>query len=312
MKQKEIKMGIFSATTAYILWGFLPIYWKMVGDISAGAVLSHRVVWSFVFMIILLILTRKWHLFILECKQILRDKKKLIGVTLASFVISGNWLIFIWAVNSDHVIQASLGYYINPLISILLGVIILKETLHKWELFSVLLASIGVLYLTLYYGVFPWVSLLLAFSFAAYGLLKKTVNIPSLYGLTLETFIVLPFALLYLLTQPANTGSLTTMWESSSTALLLMGSGMVTAIPLLLFASGAKRIPLSMVGFLQYIAPTLMLVLGVFLYQEVFTFAHLIAFISIWTALAIYTISRVLSMRHMRKKRKFEQTGQSV
>lgn len=303
MAQKELKIGIFSATFAYILWGFLPIYWKNVGDISAGAILSHRIIWSFIFMIILLIVTRKWRSFISECQDIFQNKKKLWGLILASFVISSNWLIFIWAVNSDHVIQASLGYYINPLLSILLGIIVLKETLNKWEVSSVLLAGVGVLYLTIYYGVFPWVSLLLAFSFAVYGLLKKTVAIPALYGLTLETFIVLPLALIYLWMNPTDSGSLTNMWDSSLTAGLLMGAGVVTAIPLLLFASGAKRLPLSMIGFLQYIAPTLMLTLGVFLYQEAFTSAHLIAFLCIWVALAIYTVSRFLALRHIRKNR---------
>ncbi|WP_112182262.1 MULTISPECIES: EamA family transporter RarD [Paraliobacillus] len=302
MTNKELKIGIFFATFAYILWGFLPIYWKAVGDISAGVILSHRIIWSFIFMILLLLITRKWHSFIRECYTIIHNKKKLSGLILASFVISGNWLIFIWAVNSDHVIQASLGYYINPLLSILLGIVVLKETLNKWEVFSVALAGIGVLYLTVHYGVFPWISLLLALSFAIYGLVKKVVDIPSLYGLTLETFIVFPLALLYLAMHPADSGSLINMWYSPLTAGLLMGAGVVTAVPLLLFASGAKRIPLSMIGFLQYIAPTLMLIIGVFVYKEAFTSAHLIAFVCIWTALAIYTLSKIRSFRNNRRK----------
>lgn len=302
MVDKELKTGILFAAFAYILWGFLTIYWKAVGDISAGVILSHRIIWSFIFMILLLLITRKWRSFIRECHAIIHNKKKFLGLIVASFVISGNWLIFIWAVNSDHVIQASLGYYINPLLSILLGIIVLKETLNKLEVFSVVLAGIGVLYLTVYYGVFPWISLLLALLFAIYGFVKKVVDIPSLYGLTLETFIVLPLAFLYLLMHPTDAGSLINMWESSLTSGLLIGAGVVTAIPLLLFASGAKRIPLSMIGFLQYVAPTLMLIIGVFIYKEEFTSAHLVAFVCIWTALAIYTTAKIRAFQYNRRK----------
>lgn len=304
MYERETKIGIVSAASAYLLWGFLPIYWKELGSVAAGAILAHRIIWSFIFMLVLLLLLNKWKAFIQECKQIFSNKRKLIGLIFASLIISGNWLLFIWAVNSEHVIQASLGYYINPLISIMLGILILKETLTKAEVFSVILAGIGVLYLTIYYGVFPWVSILLALSFAIYGLLKKIIDVPSMYGLTLETLIVFPIAVIYILYAPTSGSGLVTMWNVSSTAGLLMGAGVVTAIPLLLFANGAKRISLSMVGFLQYIAPTLMLLLGVYLYQEAFTPAHFVAFICIWSALAIYTTSRLRFIRHSKKKAK--------
>ncbi|MRH44047.1 EamA family transporter RarD [Aquibacillus halophilus] len=290
MENKELKLGVIYAGSAYLLWGFLPIFWKTLQQVPAGTILAHRIVWSFVFMVILLLALRKWNSFVLECKAIIRDRKRLIGISMASLVISMNWLIFIWAVNSDHVIQASLGYYINPLISILLGMFILKEKLTRWQLYSFLLAAIGVSYLTLNFGVFPWVSIVLALSFGMYGLLKKTVAISPLFGLTIETMIVFPVALVYLVIQQVQLGELPNMITPTSG--LLIAGGVVTAIPLLLFASGAKRIPLSMIGFLQYFAPTLMLILGVFLYNEVFTNAHLIAFICIWTALAIYTVSR--------------------
>lgn len=300
MDDKEFKLGVFYAAGAYLLWGFLPIYWKSIHDVSAGEILAHRIVWSFVFMIMLLLLTKKWREFLQECKVILKDKKKLLGITLASFVISINWLIFIWAVNSDHVIQASLGYYINPLISIVLGMIVLKEKLTKWQIVSFLLAAIGVIYLTFNYGVFPWISIILAFSFAIYGLLKKTVSINSMFGLTIETLIVMPIALIYLIMVQVKATALPSF--DLTLTLLLLGSGVATAVPLLLFASGAKRIPLSMVGFLQYFAPTLMLILGVFLYHEVFTHAHLIAFIFIWSALAIYTASRTKGFKYLEAK----------
>ncbi|WP_079710529.1 EamA family transporter RarD [Paraliobacillus ryukyuensis] len=300
MPYKEKQIGILSAAGAYLLWGVLPIYWKSINMVPPVTVLAHRVVWSFVFMLILLLILNKWQSFIQECKAILSNKKKWIGLIFSSLVISVNWLLFIWAVNSDHVIQASLGYYINPLISILLGIVVLKERLNKWEIFSVGLAACGVLYLTFYYGVFPWVSILLAISFGIYGLLKKIVAISSLYGLTLETLIVFPIALIYLCVTPTDSSSFVTMWDSETTAIILVGSGLVTAVPLLLFAEGAKKISLSMIGFLQYIAPTLMLLLGVFVYDEVFTSAHTVAFLFIWIALAIYTSSRMIAFRNIR------------
>ncbi|WP_226036220.1 EamA family transporter RarD [Aquibacillus saliphilus] len=304
MENKELKIGIIYAASAYLLWGFLPIFWKTLQHVSPGAILAHRIVWSFVFMIVVILALGKLKAFIQECKVIVHDRKKLIGISVASFVISGNWLLFIWAVNSDHVIQASLGYYINPLISIMLGMIILKEKLTRWQLFSFLLAGIGVSYLTFNFGVFPYVSILLAISFALYGLLKKIVDISAMFGLTIETMIVFPIALVYLVTNQIRSGVLPSLF--SPTIGLLIGAGVVTAIPLLLFASGAKRIPLSMIGFLQYIAPTLMLILGLFLYHEVFTHAHAVAFIFIWTALFIYTVSRTKWFQRLETKRLYK------
>ncbi|MFZ3579021.1 EamA family transporter RarD [Virgibacillus sp. DJP39] len=286
MNLTDEKSGIIYTACAYLLWGFLPIYWKLIQNVPAGEILAHRIVWSFLFMIAVTLVMRKGKAFIKECKLIVRDKKKLIGISLASVMISINWLTYIWAVNSDHVIQASLGYYINPLVSILLGIIVLKETLTQRQLLSFILAGIGVIYLTFSYGVFPWVSLLLAFSFGFYGLLKKMVDIGAMFGLAIETMIVTPIALIYVSLFSENIFTKSAI--SSDTNLLLIGAGVVTAIPLLLFASGAKKIPLSMVGFLQYIAPTIMLVLGVFVYHETFSISHLISFILIWIALIIY------------------------
>ncbi|WP_163969432.1 EamA family transporter RarD [Oceanobacillus halotolerans] len=289
MGDTQQKAGILYALGAYLLWGFLPAYWKLVDYVPAGEILAHRIIWSFVFMIGVVVALRKWPGFIQECKVIAKDKKKLIGITVASFVISLNWLSYIWAVNSDHVIQASLGYYINPLVSILLGMIVLKEKLSKRQLISFVLAGIGVINLTVSYGVFPWVSLALAFTFAIYGLLKKMVDVSAMFGLTIETMIITPIALLYVVALPTTT--ITTGSFFSTTGIILFGAGVVTAIPLLLFASGAKKIPLSMVGFLQYIAPTIMLVLGIFAYGETFSQAHLISFMLIWIALLIYMSS---------------------
>ncbi|MBD1223457.1 EamA family transporter RarD [Virgibacillus halodenitrificans] len=286
MNTNQVRNSIIYAIGAYIIWGFLPIYWKQVESVPAGEILAHRIIWSFVFMLIILLITGKWPAFIKECKSFTKSKKKVIFISLAAIVISLNWLTYIWAVNSDHVIQASLGYYINPLVSILLGIIFLKENMTRRQIFSFILASLGVIYLTISYGVFPWVSLALAFSFGVYGLLKKVVDVGAMTGLTIETFVVTPFALLYLFLLPETTFK----WVEvgSETNLLLMGAGIMTAIPLLLFAAGAKHIPLGMIGFLQYFAPTIMLLLGVFLYEETFTSAHLIAFSLIWIALINY------------------------
>lgn len=300
MNQDNSRLGILYAAAAYFLWGFLPIYWKLVNQVPPGDILAHRILWSFVFMIIVVFISKKWHLFLKECRIILKDRKKLIGVTLASIAISINWLTFIWAVNNDHVIQASLGYYINPLVSILLGMIVLKETLTRGQKLSFFLAAIGVINLTISYGVFPWVSLFLAFSFAAYGLLKKTVDVNAMFGLTIETMIVTPLALIYLVSIPNSSLAADTMF--SDLGILLFGAGVVTAIPLLLFASGVKKIPLSMVGFLQYIAPTIMLLLGVFVYQETFSLAHFVSFALIWIALVIYMGSA--HRRPIRRKEK--------
>ncbi|MBC5635554.1 EamA family transporter RarD [Ornithinibacillus sp. BX22] len=286
MEQKSDKIGMLYAVFAYVVWGLLPIYWKLIEEVPAGEILAHRIVWSFVFMIVVVLSMRKWQGLGTEWKRIVKDKKKLISITLASVVISLNWLVYIWAVNSDHMLQASLGYYINPLVSILLAIIVLKEKLTKSQTVSVILAGVGVLYLTVSYGVFPWVSLFLAVSFALYGLFKKMVDIPAMYGLTIETLIITPIALIYLFLIPENSFSVQDI--TSMKNLLLIGAGAMTAIPLLLFASGAKRIPLAMVGILQYIAPTLMLLIGVFIYHETFTREHLIAFSFIWLALVIY------------------------
>jgi chloramphenicol-sensitive protein RarD len=286
MGQNTDRLGIVFAVGAYVLWGFLPVYWKFIDDVPAGEILAHRIIWSFIFMVIIVLVVRKWSGFIRECKTIIKDKKKFFSITMASFIISINWLTYIWAVNSDHVLEASLGYYINPLVSILLAIIVLKERLTKSQAISVFLASLGVLYLTFSYGVFPWVSILLAVTFALYGLFKKIVDIPAMYGLTIETMIVTPIALLYLLFLPENAFTFQPIATDSN--LFLIGAGVMTAVPLLLFASGAKRIPLAMVGFLQYIAPTLMLLIGVFIYHETFSMEHLISFGFIWLALLIY------------------------
>lgn len=298
MSSSKGNIGIIYGLSAYLLWGFLPIYWKFLEGVDAGAVLAHRIIWSFVFMLLFILITKQWTLFIEQCKAIFSNKKVLLSITVASLVISLNWLIFIWAVQNDFVVQSSLGYYINPLISVLFAMIFLGERLANLQIFSFVLAGIGVVYLTIDYGVFPWVSLLLAISFAVYGVLKKVANVNAVHGLAIETLIVTPIALGYLLfTYGGNLGF---SGVSPAEVTLLTFSGVATAIPLLLFGLAVVTMPLSVIGFLQYIAPTIMLLIGVFLYGEAFTSAHAITFIFIWISLVLYMYS---SLRAQRKQR---------
>ncbi|WP_101842274.1 EamA family transporter RarD [Halobacillus sp. Marseille-P3879] len=298
--EEEQRLGIIYTSGAYVLWGFLPIYWKLMQHIPPFEILAHRIIWSAVFMTIVILFLRKRREFVVEAKQVWQKKRSLIGITLASLMISLNWLTYIWGVNNNHVVEASLGYYINPLVSIMLGMIVLKETFTRPQWIAFLLAASGVIYMTVHFGSVPWIALLLAFSFGMYGLLKKLVPLNAMFGLMIETLIVSPLALIYLTGITRSYEQVN--WISWNTV-LVFGAGIATAIPLLLFAAGAKRIPLSLVGFLQYFAPTIMLILGVFLYEEPFTDVHAVSFILIWSGLAVYTFSR------FKRLRKYEAPG---
>ncbi|MFE8704176.1 EamA family transporter RarD [Cytobacillus sp. FJAT-54145] len=291
MENQELKMGIIYAAFSYFLWGILPIYWKLLYHVNADEILANRVLWSFVFMVIILTFTKKLGAFTNTLKGFKENKKQLLALVVASLLVSCNWFIYIWAVNTDQMIEASLGYYINPLVSVLLGMIFLKEKLSSAQYTSFVLATIGVLILSVSYGKFPWISITLAVSFGLYGLAKKLIKVDSAVGLTLETLAVTPIALIYI-TWLFIQGNQSFLAVSFTTDLLLIGAGAATALPLLYFSKGAQRIPLSMLGFLQYIAPTLTLILGVFVYEEHFTKHHLLAFMFIWTALTIYSFSR--------------------
>ncbi|MGD6958176.1 EamA family transporter RarD [Rossellomorea aquimaris] len=300
MKQND-QAGIIYTALSYFLWGILPIYWKWLNHVSAYEILANRIFWSFWFMLLFLFVSKRWKDFHVYLKTSLTKKKQLFALLLASLLISTNWFIYIWAVNTNQMVEASLGYYINPLVSVLLGVFILKESLSKAQMVSFGLAAVGVLILTISYGDFPWIAIGLAFSFGLYGLAKKLIQVESAIGLTLETMTIAPLSLLYL-GYMYNEGSLSLFHVSSGTDLLLMGAGAVTAIPLLFFSKGAQQIPLYMVGFLQYIAPTLTLILGIWVYNESFSFTHLISFMFIWLALTIFTASRVQYARKRRRE----------
>lgn len=290
-QQNEWVKGVLSALGAYLLWGILPIYWKQLTEASAYEILAHRIVWSFFFMFAVILATRSVQQFVAETKQICRTPKKLIGLFIASSLISINWGIYIWAVNESHIVETSLGYYINPLVSVLLGIVVLKEKLSLWQSLSFLLATTGVLTLAVNFGAIPWISLSLAISFGFYGMCKKILNIGAVTAITLETLIILPFAAVYLLYLEAQGGAAFGL-AAPTTAALLIGAGAVTAIPLLLFTSGANRLPLSLLGFTQYLSPTIALIVGVMLYHEPFTSTHLIAFSLIWMALGIFSFAK--------------------
>ncbi|MFO1444128.1 EamA family transporter RarD [Bacillus sp. Bva_UNVM-123] len=305
MIKNENQMGIFYAAFSYLIWGILPIYWKLLQNVSSDEILANRIVWSFVFMIMLLLLSRKWREFAQTLRGFRTNKKQLFALLIASLLISGNWFLYIWAVNSNHLIEASLGYYINPLVSVLLGMIVFREKLSLAQYYSFALAIIGVLIITVSYGKFPWIAFLLAFSFGLYGLMKKLVKVDSTIGLTLETLVVTPIAFAYMIFL-ASKGTLAFLSLSIGTDLLLIGSGAATALPLLFFAKGAQKIPMATLGFLQFIAPTLTLILGVFLYHEHFSNIHLLSFLFIWTAITLYSISKTKLFNRLEMKRKKE------
>lgn len=295
----ENKKGIIFALGAYIIWGFLPIYWKQIEHISSYEIIAHRVLWSFIFMIVFIIVTSRLRLFMKDLKFIFKDKKKVAALFFASVVITSNWLVYIIAVNTGHILDASLGYYINPLISILFGFVLLGERFSKIQWGAIIIVFAGVTYLAVGLGAAPWISLFLATSFSVYGLIKKMINLDAIFALAVETFVLAPFALIYILfLEGSGQGN----FGFNADSLVMMGTGVATAIPLLLFALGAQRIRLSLIGFLQYFAPTIMLLIGVFMYDESFTDIHKVAYILIWSGLILYTITRFLQMRNNSKK----------
>ncbi|MEH7463914.1 EamA family transporter RarD [Bacillus thuringiensis] len=295
------KKGMIYATSAYMMWGILPLYWKLIDDVPAEEILAHRIVWAFVFMLFVLLISKRFGQFTNEFKQLFKRPKLFMSLTIASILISGNWFVYIWAVNHNHVIEASLGYYINPLVSILLGTLVLKEKLNFWQYIAVGLAAFGVAILTVRYGSIPWIAISLACTFGLYGLSKKLLDYDAMIGLTMETMIVTPIALVYLgMLGAEGVSSFGTV--SITSTLLLAGAGIITALPLLYFAKGTKLIPLSMVGFLQYIAPTISLVLGIFVFHEHFTSAHMTAFFFIWIALFIFSIAKTKFMLNKQPK----------
>lgn len=291
---ENYKQGIFFGLAAYVLWGILPVYWKALELVSPFEILSSRFMWSCVFVLLLIIFQKKWPLFTKEVKQVFSNVKTGAAMVAAGITISFNWGTFIWAVNNGHIVETSMGYYINPLVSILFAVVFLRERLDKMQLAAITCAFIGVASMVYSFGKIPWVSLTLAFTFALYGLLKKILPVSALTSIMLETLLITPLALVY---EYSLWQQGVSFYASGNLQVIMMltGAGVVTAIPLLLFTAGARLLPLKIIGFLQYISPTLTLLIGVFVYNEAFTVSHLLAFGWIWAALLLFIVSQLRS-----------------
>lgn len=288
--------GLFYGLSAYIIWGILPLYWKLVGNVGSIDILFYRIIWSLLFMLICLTISKKLPSFINEVKILLKNRKQVLAIIIAAIFISLNWGIYIYTVSIGEVQQASLGYYINPLLNVLAGTLYLKEPLSKQATLASLFALAGVVLLTIQTGVFPFNSIFLAASFCIYGLAKKQLDLSAATSITLETLIIAPFALIYLffISDPGF------MNYPLTTNLLLIGAGIVTAIPLLLFANAVKKLSYITVGFLQYINPTIMLLMAIFLFHEPYALPQFIAFSFIWLGILIFIIGNLIEARKKR------------
>lgn len=283
-EQQRTRQGILLAVGAYTMWGIAPIYFKSLSDVSPLEILSHRVVWSFFLLAFLLHIDRSWR----KVRDTLTSKPKMLYLVATSILVGANWLIFIWAVNSNHMLDASLGYYINPLINVLLGMLFLGERLRRLQWCAVALAAVGVLIQLIAFGSIPIVAIALAFSFGFYGLLRKKVSLEAQTGLFIETLVMLPLAATYLLfiaDSPTSDLSMNPMQLN----LLLVAAGVITTIPLLCFTGAATRLKLSTLGFFQYIGPSLMFLLAVLIYGEAFTSDKAVTFAFIWGALVVFS-----------------------
>ncbi|MFA6808202.1 MAG: EamA family transporter RarD [Eubacteriales bacterium] len=278
--------GVVHVFVALLLWGILPLYWKMLGGILPLHIIANRIIWSLVFVLILLLFKGRIKEFFVA---MVNHKDKYI-IFFSGLIISFNWFTYIYAVNSDHIVEASLGYFINPLLTILMARIVLKEKLRYLQVVALVLATLGVAIITFGYGKIPFIALILAFTFSTYSLLKKTIKIDVVLGLSMETAAVFPIALGYLIHVSLQGGFVAGI--SVLEVLLIIGTGVVTAVPLMLFSYGAQRVQLTTLGFIQYLAPTISLFIGVILYKEPFTKMHLITFGLIWIALMVYSYSQ--------------------
>jgi len=290
--------GVLYSASAYLLWGLLPIYWKLIKHVPSQEILLHRMVWSFVFCLILLSLKGNWA----WIQKLATNKWQILASLGSAAILAVNWMTYIWAVNHGFIVEASLGYFINPMINILIGVIFLQERLRKGQIGAISLAACGVLYLTIMYGSFPWIALTLAFTFGFYGLVRKISSLESIEGLCVETgFQTLPAAAIILFWQTNGTSSFFTV--NSFTSIMMIGAGAATAMPLILFAAGARKVTMTTLGILQYLAPTLQFLIGVLVYNEAFSGDRAVGFIIVWIALAIYTAELLLHSKKMHAKK---------
>ncbi len=286
--------GILYGVVAYTLWGLLPIYWKALQGVPADQILANRMVWSLAFVGLILAIRREWA----WLGPTLHNRRVLVTYTITALLLSLNWFTYIWAVNAGYVVETSLGYFINPLFNVLLGVLFLHEKLRSGQMLALSLAAAGVAYLTFSYGAFPWIAITLAISFSVYALLRKTAPLQSTQALALETGLMFLPALSYLLyVQAIGSGALGNV--DAKTTLLLVGAGVATGVPLLAFGAAARRITMTNLGLLQYIAPTMQFLLGVYVYNEPFSRQQLIGFGLIWLALLVYAIEGVRRSRQV-------------
>ncbi len=293
--RSESVFGLIYAASAFLIWGLSPVYWKALDAVPALEIIMHRVVWSFLLLMGLILLQRRQNEFL----AVLKNGRMLLTLMFTAIIVSANWLLYIWAVNNNYLIEASLGYYINPLVNVVLGLVFLQERLRKPQILAVLLAAGGVMYLTISYGRFPWISLTLAVSFGFYGLIRKVAPVGALVGLAVETMLLSPPAVIYLIYLNSQ-GADTILRVSLKLDLLLIGCAPLTAAPLLFFTLGAKRLYLSTLGLMQYIGPSGMFLLALFYYNEPFSTAQVWTFAMIWAALGIYSTDSVIYYRRER------------
>ena len=289
---KQYKLGVFYGLSAYLIWGVLPIYWRQLQHVDAMEILASRFLWSVVFVFLLLLGTGKLKVFVEETKAIFSTWKTSICMILAAITISFNWGIFIWAVEVGRIVETSMGYYINPLVSVLFGMLFLHEKLDRLQTLAVACAAVGIGVIVVKNGSLPWVSVSLAATFALYGLLKKLIKAQALTSIMLETLLISPLMLFYLYYLGQHGVNVYQSCDKS-TFFYLIGAGIATATPLLFFTGCAKLLPLYMVGFMQYIAPSITLLIGIFMYGEAFTLTHAVAFGCIWLGLIFFTISQL-------------------
>ncbi|MCY7295711.1 EamA family transporter RarD [Alteromonas sp. a30] len=293
------KQGVLFALGAYLSWGVAPLYFKALGNIPAPDILTHRVVWSVLVLVLFLFVAKQWG----KVRAALRSKKIMLILAASAVLLAGNWLVFIWAVNNDHLLDASLGYYINPLLNVFLGRLFLGETLRPMQRVAVGCAFIGVATLLVAHGNLPWIALFLAASFGTYGLLRKKILVESMPGLLLESLMMLPFALYFWIFHASESSHFATNdWQTNA---LLISAGLVTTVPLIFFNAAAQRIKYSTLGFFQYLAPSMMFLMAVILFGEPLDEARLLTFVFVWAGLAIFTID---SLRFYRKERKLRKS----
>ena len=300
-EQQRSRQGVLLAIGAYTMWGIAPIYFKSIAEVSPLEILSHRVIWSFFLLAALLHFGRQWR----SVRDIIKNKTKMMYLVSTAILVGANWLIFIWAVTSNHMLDASLGYYINPLINVLLGMVFLGERLRKLQWFAVALAACGVLVQLIVFGSVPVVAIALAMSFGFYGLLRKKVSVEAQTGLFIETLVMLPAASIFLffIASTPTSNMFENPWQLNT---LLIAAGVITTLPLLCFTGAATRLKLSTLGFFQYIGPSLMFLLAVLIYGEPFTSDKAITFAFIWGALVVFSFD---GLRNNRKSRKAKQTN---